>query len=275
MSSSRLRVSALALLCFCLTSCGGGRSAPSLTLSPPSERASGIWERFIRAAGTAESIAGPFRSSGTLFYAGKEDSQKVSVYFWGNGDKQTPYPLRLDIMAGIGDVMAKIHETREQFVAYVPKEHIAYTHKSGRQNFIAFGVPLPFSLEDLSLLVTGRYGPLFLPSPSAVPEPRTSAETDAAVTFYLENARLPGTLDINVFGLPVGWRDVGATGWHMVIEYWPDNTRPTPHKVTLTNLEGASVTVVLRETASPEPFTQQQLSLSLPPDVVFRALQVK
>lgn len=265
------------LLCLLLSAltwgCATGTStAPEMLPFSPQD----AWHRFQAVAHMGEAAAGPFRVSANLSYVTKQGSQRVSVYFWGNGSHATPYPLRLDILAGPGNIVGKVREDEDDFLAYAPGEKTAYTHSGGRLNLLAFGVPLPFSLADLSLLLTGQYNLLFINENAAgrtMPVPAATAAPPEALMFRLRSARLPGDLEINSSGLPVSWAEPGGKGWSMEIEYWDESTRTTPRKIRLTHSQGAEATIIVRDLARPDPFAAGQLDLLLPPDTIQKPLK--
>ncbi len=227
----------------------------------------GVWERFQDNSRMAEANAGPFRVNATLSYRNKDGSQRVTVYFWGNGAAQNPYPLRLDILAGPGNVASKVREDANTFLAYVPNENAAYTHVGGELNLLAFGVPLPFSLADFSLLLTGQYSLFFVDSVPgrAFPVPPVAKAASNSLSFRLYDVRLPGTLELNAEGLPLSWSAQGGKGWRMDIEYWDESTRITPRKIRLSHPKGMEALVLVRELSRPDAFTPSQLDLPLPP----------
>lgn len=237
--------------------------APGTDLVPADQGlARDRWERFTTGAERAEIASGPFRLNATLYYSGKEDSQRVTVYFWGNGQKDAPLPLRLDILMGPGSVMASAREDSRGLFIYVPREEVAYL--AGEQGFVAFGIPLPFALEDLASLVTGRFAAAFAPEGDRIP-PATLGENGAFV-YSVPDARLSGFLSVAPDGLPVAWTGDPENGWQLTIDYWPDSTRTTPRKLYLRHPEGREATLIVRELAFPgAPFTTKQLELAVPP----------
>lgn len=247
----------LALLPACTRQGGTGRVPADPAV------ASATWYRFVATAMRQENQAGPFRLNATLYYSGKEDSQRVTVYFWGNGDLKALLPLRLDILMGPGSVMAAAREDSRGLFIHVPREEIVYHAEDS--GLLAFDLPVPFSLADLSLLVTGRFAPLFAGGASAQPVPDAEQDENGGIVYAVKHARLAGFLTIGPDGLPSAWTDGTANGWTLSIEYWPDSTRTTPRKLHIKNAEGREATLIVRELAHPETFTPRQLELTVPP----------
>jgi hypothetical protein len=235
-------------------------------------QAEDAWRRFRNASHNAEAQAGPFRLNANLHYAGDEGTQRVGVYFWGNGGID-PYPLRLDIQAGMGGIMAAVREDAAYFAAYVPGDAALYLYPQGRDGMQAFDVPIPFSLADLALLFNGRYGALFIGDGGEEGTPPVYAGNAGAFLFVPPDARLPGSLELGLDGLPVFWTEEGDEGWTVRIEYRADSTRTTPYRVRFTHAGGRRATVVVRELARPAAFAARQLDLAYPQGTAVRLLQ--
>lgn len=246
--------------------------APRRTATGPGgEEAMLAWQRFTARASAAEVNTGPFRVAASLRYTDQNnDSTRVSALLWGNGHADSPYPLRLDLIAGVGNVVAKIREDERVFLAYSPGDNTAFTHSRGRSTLVSFGVPIPLGLSDLTLILTGRCGELFLPEMDF--KPTEYSVTDEGYAFTIQHAPLPGVLEISRNGAPLSWREPDKNGWR--ISFDPDDAHPLqPQKLRISHPKGYSALIVVREnTRLSTPFTDSQLGLILPPDVQHRPL---
>ncbi|MDR3176332.1 MAG: hypothetical protein LBU06_07365 [Desulfovibrio sp.] len=270
----RLCLTALFLLT--LNACSARQDA-TLPSAPPKTRdvaaelkAGQIWKQFMETSGKAAAASGPFRISATMRYKGEDGTNnRVSVLFWGNGNPGSPRPLRLDLLAGIGIVAAQIREDAKNFVAFVPNKKISYTYDGESRTISSFGVPLPLSLSDLALLLTGCYGELF--SPGAVRMPRTYALTARGAEYALEKTKLGGILELSETGLPLSWRE-DAAGWSMDMEYAED-AQAIPERLRVSHPRGYSALVIIRdmERVSP-PYESGQLALLIPEGTENRAI---
>ncbi|MDR1490684.1 MAG: hypothetical protein LBS65_09445 [Desulfovibrio sp.] len=232
-------------------------------------KAGQIWKQFMETSDKAASTSGPFRISATMRYKGEDGTNnRVSVLFWGNGNPKSPRPLRLDLLAGIGIIAAQIREDAKNFVAFVPDKKTSYTYDGESRTISSFGVPLPLSLSDLALLLTGCYGELF--APGTVRMPRAYAVTGMGMEYSLEQAGLGGILELSEAGLPLSWRE-NAQGWSIALEYAKDAR--TPARLRVAHPQGYSALVIIRdmERVSP-PYEPGQLALLLPEDTENRAL---
>ena len=255
------------LLLFFLNACAQKQDFTA----PGDQHAAGAWGAFVEKSLAAEQTGGPFRVSASLRYSGeKGQGTRLSALLWGNGDPVTPYPLRLDLFAGIGNAVAKIREDQQRFLAYSPEENTAYTR--ARSTLFSFGVPIPMTLGDLAQLLTGRPGRVFLPAGgTSSPMPNDFGHSEHG-TLYALSGTLSGLLELSSDGTPVSWRQKPAGGWHMAFEY-DEISSLRPKRVRVTHPDGYSALIVVREVDFlPAPFPSDQLDLVLPTGTVVKPL---
>lgn len=243
--------------------------APDTQADKPVDKGAAIWEAFQARAASATFLSGPFRISGTLRYTDdKGETQRVSSLLWGNGKAATPYPLRLDLLAGVGTVVAKVREDKNSFLAYVPGEKRAYLMEGEDRTLASFGVPVPLSLGDLTQLLTGLPGALFLDrnAEEKAPGAPEYVLTGRGAVFQIPGAPLPGMLELSESGVPLGWKEKGGKGWSIALE--PGGKNPLqPQKARVLHPAGYSALIVVKEIArvSP-PYSPDQMGLDTPPD---------
>lgn len=247
--------------------------APPIDDAAPEDKGAAIWRAFHARASGANFLSGPFRISGTLRYTDdKGETHRVSSLLWGNGKADNPYPLRLDLLAGVGSVVAKVREDKDSFVAYIPDEKRAYLMEGADRTLASFGVPVPLSLGDLTRLLTGLPGGLFLPDGLFLPgtseaEPAVPeyAPTGAGARFTVTHATLPGELDLSSSGVPLGWKEAGGKGWSIVFE--PGEKNPLqPQKLRIAHPKGYSALITVKEiTRVSPPYSREQMGLETPP----------
>lgn len=275
----RFSLAPLLLLLFC-SACSlhqrGPKLAPGDSKPESGDKAVQIWQRYTARAAAAEGMTGPFRIAANLRYtAASGESTRVSSLLWGNGKVASPYPLRLDLLAGVGTVVAKIREDSGDFVAFSPDEKTAYTHARGDRTLVSFGVPIPLTLGDLTLLLTGRGGQLFLPTgtrtDSGVPPEHTLTENGAS--YLISGAPLPGILELSATGAPIAWREQQKDGWSISLEPGEENPLQ-PQKLRISHPKGYSALIVVKDISrvSP-PYTEAQMDLALPPGTATKPLE--
>ena len=233
------------------------------------------WKAFTARAMATKNGMPPFRLSAGLRYTTEQgNSARVSALLWSNG-KADLHPIRLDLSAGIGSLVAAIREDTSTFAAYDPGENVLYMHARGEHTLVSFGVPIPLTLSDLSLLLTGRCGHLFLPENTAN-APTLPANRTASVrgTFFpLYDAALPGILEIGPNGALLSWREHKGNGWLM--EFEPSKEDPLrPQKVRIMHPAGREALITLKSVSHPEaPFSPAQLNLAVPENARRRILE--
>ena len=82
----------------------------------------------------------------------------MTLLLWSNGY----LPIRLDVMAGVGAIAARIQETQDSFTAYSPNENKRHQVFHGAPAMqLNFGKPVPFALRDFSALMRGHFHEVF------------------------------------------------------------------------------------------------------------------
>lgn len=146
----------------------------------------------------------------------------MSLLFWSNGT----LPIRLDVMAGVNSLAARLLEDQNLFVAYAPGEEKALVHEGRERIQMNFGKPVPLSLRDFSALMRGRFHEVFGPVRGEKP----SRTEEGNLRFLLRGGLQAGELDLTPAGLPVRWAQ--PDGWIMSIGYG-DETPPLPYRIRL------------------------------------------
>lgn len=257
----------LLLLAFSCAACAARGPAPAPVPEPhetgTEDRAVLLWERYVARAQAADEMAGPFRISANISYSDpRTKGTRASALLWGNGRAESPYPLRLDLMGGIGVVAAKAREDEQSLVVYVPEESAVYIQRNGARSLASFGVPVPLSLADLTLLLSGRSGVLFLPRGAALPTEHSLTANGARYT--VPDAGLPGVVELSATGAPVLWRELSDKGWSIAIE--PGAVNPLlPKRLDITHPGGYSAKALVKDIERiSSPYAAAQLDLPLP-----------
>ena len=145
----KIHLLAVAILSLLLCSCAGK------TLQPADPAAAqNRWQTFTQQSNIK---AAPFRDSLSMRFGKEGDTRRVTALIWGNGDKT----LRLDVLAGVGAVVANIAQKDNHFFIYTPMQRKAYFHEGASSPLLKVGVPLPFDLFSLEALLNGRYTDVF------------------------------------------------------------------------------------------------------------------
>lgn len=241
------------LLCAAVLLCACAKQPP---VELGTETQTQLESRWLKFTALSAAPATPYRLQLSLRFGAKGDTRRVTALFWGNSERQ----LRLDVMAGVGAVVAKILEDGQHFLVYSPRENKGYFYQGAAKPLLQVGVPVPFNLGHLADLLNGRYAAVFGKSFTAA-----SSLKDGLARYELAGD-MGGSLDINSEGLPVFWREApgGGRGWSMEIAY-DDSHPPLPYRLTLTHSNGKRAILLVKEREKPaDAFTVEQMSLTLP-----------
>ena len=86
---------------------------------PPADGA-GRWQAFVARSEAIKEA--PYLLNASLRFGTEGDTRRVTALLWGNDSRS----LRMDVMAGIGAVVAKIWESGDEFLVYSPTENRAF-----------------------------------------------------------------------------------------------------------------------------------------------------
>ncbi len=243
----------LVLFCMALLLCACAKQPP-LPGAPEGEDASILARRWQAYTDTGAVAQAPYRLQMSLRFGEEGNTRRVTALLWGNGGRE----LRLDVMAGVGTVVAKILEDGQHFLVYAPLENKAYFHQGAASPLLRVGVPVPFGLSRLTALLTGHYSAAFGDSHAG-----SSLLPDGLARYALEGTP-GGRLDLDAAGRPVAWRETAADGWRMEIVY-DDGPPPLPRRLNLTHGSGKRALLLVKEREHPgTPFTPEQMRLTLP-----------
>jgi hypothetical protein len=250
----------LAVLSGCAT-----RIPPGLMLDTPKEAWSAFRQHYcVRPEGEG------VRVRASLYYSRIKPTKRTNrtlISLWGDFDG----PMRLDVSASIGTLLAHIREDDAGLLVFYPEDRRAYTHQNSVLGATRLGMPFPFSLSDLAHALTGDFSPL-------APRRYAKAEADGENYAYTFSAGLVRRIVLDRLGRPVRLegltsltREV-ARKWVFTVDRYDDAAQgqiALPDKLTLSmdNGERGVLHIKSRElmlTAWPA----RAMALDLPEDVV-------
>lgn len=265
----------LALLCLALTPLLTACPQPPVDTPPPVSVPSGseqVWLHYLERAEIAENRAVAWRIRATVQYETPDNKgHRMNAILWGNPD----LPIRLDIFAGVGAMVAQVREDRRSFLLHMPEQRVAYAHQGSNKPYLNIGTPLPFTLERLTYLLCGRFEQVF----GLVGTPLNSSGT---LDFVLnaETAPVQGVLRLAQDGRVLRWDGSPPSGkpggigygWNMDVDYAEGaDAFQLPRRLTLTHESGYSAVLLVKSReALPAPFEEERLKLDLPPQTEIR-----
>jgi len=222
----------------------------------------------------------------SLLYSTPSRSNRTDVQLFGEYAR----PLRLDVRAGLGTMLALMREDNAGLLAYYPDKSRAYAHSDPVIGAQLLGLPFPFALRDLALVLSGHFGTLIPDTPDNI---RAIPGGGFAFTYkqgpvrllvldqYGRPERMEGLLSqhfraqVERDGQPVS----GPREWSIVFSGYPeeDGDPIGPAKtLTLTLPKGDSAVFRVRSLQPrQEPWQTKSLALVLPAGASFMSLEQK
>lgn len=212
--------------------------------------AAAAWQDMLRSSGRAEE---PYRIQLSMRFGQEGDTRRVTALLWGNSAEA----LRLDVMAGVGAVIAKISERGDDFLLYTPRDNRAFYHQGSTRPMLKIGVPVPFDLAQLAALLNGRFSAVFGSEPRSL-----AALPDGNVECALDGP-LAGDLILGRNGAPLAWRQKTG-GWRLEFSYG-EEAPLLPAKLNLSNANGKRAIILVKERERVDkPFDERQMELKIP-----------
>ncbi|WP_243544373.1 hypothetical protein [Pseudodesulfovibrio tunisiensis] len=150
-------------LCLLAAGCAVKRIGP-----PDADNPGRAWSLF-RTHYCQPSEARGLSVNASLYYTRVEPTRRTNrtvTTLWGDLDG----PMRLDVAAGMGRILAHLRQGPDGLLAYYPDSEIAYVHIDPVLGATRLGMPFPFSLTQLGRVLAGDFSGL-------VPDAFQRAET--------------------------------------------------------------------------------------------------
>lgn len=238
------------------------------------------WANMQDLSAKASEAAGPYNASLSFRLKTPSEGLMLGAYVWSNGRVRGHHPLRLDLQSSVGSTVAKIKEESDYFLLYDLKNNTAVISRGPQEALSTIGLPLPFSLADISMLLNGRYLSFFSQDDNTRPTLSATTE-DMRSVFRIPSGPRQGYLTLNSRGYPVVWRsDDEKNGWSMTLAYQDVaalvaniTPLPGPSRLTLEHPAGYSITINVKSLKRfPTPFTPAQLELLIPSSAEVREI---
>ncbi len=249
---------ALALLA---SGCAATRPAP-----PRPDEAGAVYKTFLANQAKNEPSQA-FSLAGSLSFSKNGKSGRLNYRLYGN----LANPVRLDLTTPMGGAYAHLREDGQEFAAYVPGRDTVYRHVDAKAGAARLGMPLPFTLRELSAIVSGRFGEL---APTRFASAKKVA--DGYEYAFSGDPRL-ASLTLDFEGKPRHLTGRGVEPWRVTFENdeaAPGLAAPLARKLTLTTPGGASLILRVKSLQPrPEPYPAADLELPVPSHAASRSLE--
>ena len=225
------------------------------------------WSDFLTLNKDAGQKAGPYNASVNFRLELPEESHALGAYIWSNGALPTHRPLRLDLRNPVGGTIAKLLEEKDFFLIFDIENNQVIVSQNPKEALSALGLPLPFLLGDISLLLNGRYADFFLGLKAETQRPRLLYTTyDKRSVFKLAQGPLQGDLALDARGRPARWQGEDAKAWVMELEYQEAAKLTGPQRIKFSHPDGYFLSLQVKTLKKlSKPFAGEQLSLPVPP----------
>jgi len=260
-----------------------GACAPRIELPRHDEAASNL-AAFRTRFDAPQAEGGGVAVRASLLYSTPSKANRTDVQLFGEYAR----PLRLDVRAGLGTMLALMREDQSGLLAFYPNDKRAYAHSDPVIGAQLLGLPFPFALRDLALVISGRFGTLVTGEPvrvRAIPGGGFAYSYDSGpvrllvVDQYGRPERMEGVLSqhfkaqVERDGLPVS----GPRVWGLAFSGYPEDEGDPigPAKtLTLTLPKGDSAVLRVKSvTPRAEPWAAKALTLTLPANAEFISLE--
>ncbi|QJB56248.1 hypothetical protein [Pseudodesulfovibrio sp. zrk46] len=261
-----------AVLAATLLLVAGFGCTPKKVNGPTADAPQGVWQLF-RANYCQPAKASGMLVKASLYYTRTEPTRRTNrtlLSMWGDYGG----PMRLDVSAGIGKLIAHIREDNTGLLVFYPTEKTAYAHVNPVLGATRLGMPFPFSLAELAKVSMGDFSGL-------TPEGFVDVtRTKEGFRYTLHGSRA-GSIVLDEGGRPIMLEGRTANAydsartWHLGIDRYPtdDGPRPLPARLTLAtgNGEQGVLRIKSRELKM-SPWPDKSMALTLPEGVTLRRL---
>lgn len=268
------RLSAALAVAFLIAATFGcsARRAPDAVLQSPEA----AWQVFRRNYCTSATEPGLLVKA-SLYYSRLKPIKRTNrtlVTMWGDFGG----PMRLDIRAGMGKLLAHIREDADELLVFYPMERTAYAHIDPVLGATRLGMPFPFSLVELGRVSMGDFSGL------TAKEYVEGNRTDSGFVYTVHGA-LASTVTLDESGRPILLEGTTAKAydsartWRLEINRYEENGEasrapaPLPKRLTLAmdNGEKGVLRIKSRE-LKVSSWPGKAMGLELPEGVTFRRL---
>lgn len=196
----------------------------------------------------------------------RKRTNRTLISMWGDFTG----PMRLDVSASVGKLLAHIREDENGLLVFYPSDNKAYTHSNPVLGATRLGMPFPFSLNELAHVMVGDFSGL-------VPEKYAEEKRQKNDYTYTFDNGLVSRLVLDETGRPILLEGrttkayETARTWMLTVDrFEPPSGRnaPLPGRVTLSLDNGEKgVLYIKSRQLLPEAWPTRSTDLLLPDTV--------
>ncbi|WP_156921804.1 hypothetical protein [Desulfovibrio inopinatus] len=191
--------------------------------------------------------------SAVIHYAKQGSGHRLLVDFFGNTNR----PLRLDLKASVGTVIALWREDDLGVTVALPEKNEVRTFPDATQAAAALGMDLPFSLRQLAAILLGQFDE-FLPSTAS-----DATQTKQGIRYTLPDTSPFSSITLDFTGKAVHLTGHGASAWNAELTPWSsDIPGPAYEKIVVETSDKAKIVLRVKSFAQfQEPMPDTGLEL--------------
>ncbi len=235
---------------------------PTSPLVPEQERLSLAWDAFH--AGFTESCrVRDFFARGSVNYTSGERSARLLFSFWG----RTSFPVRMDLQAGVGTILAHWREDAQGWLGYTPGNQEALFASDSRIGAAAMGLAMPLRLDMLAQVLAGCWQEI-------VPGNFIFGQcVEDRCDYHVEHHGLSTILTLGLDGRPMALRENAPEGWEVAIEQWFEDAPGSPRRLGLRQGQNTALVRLQRLEFKAKRWGESDLALELPPGTMRHVLE--
>ncbi|PTN38249.1 hypothetical protein [Desulfonatronum sp. SC1] len=241
----------LTLTAFALLSACGPKPPPGYD---DPDRISAVWSLF-QASFVQDCHPQDFSLRASVNFSAPDRHSRFIVSMWG----RTDFPIRLDVQAGVGAMLAHWREDRGGWLGYLPASREAYVADNVQDGARSTGLFMPVRLDTLAQIFLGCWRTLVPLEYEAV------RLVDDTLEFHVTGHSTSLTLALAFDGRPVSLRGPDHGGWTVSVNQWESDAPSRPRRISLIQEEQSAVIRVQRLETDVEPWRGEDLRLDVPP----------
>lgn len=234
----------------------------AIQVDPGPEQIQAAWNRF-HAKYTQPCPPRDFFVRASVNYSSVDHNSRLLFSFWG----RTNFPVRMDLQAGMGAMVAHWREDEQGWIGYHPGSREAFFSSDSRAGAAMLGLAMPLRLNAFAQILAGCWE-------GVIPKNNVFAQfTGNHFEYLLEHHGKKAVLALTPEGLPVSLREDDAQGWIITIDEWLDNDRRSPKRLSLRHEKNFAMVRLQRMDFSTVHWQEADLSLELPSGTALHHLE--
>lgn len=235
---------------------------PLMPVDPGPEQMQSVWNLF-HAEYMQPCPPRDFFTRASVNYSSGDRNSRLLFSFWG----RTNFPVRMDLQAGVGAMVAHWREDEQGWIGYYPGSREAFFSSDSRAGAAMLGLAMPLRLNAFAQILIGCWD-------GVIPKDYVFAQfVENHFEYLLEHKGKKAVLVLTPEGLPVSLREDDAQGWIIAIDEWLDNDRRSPKRLSLRHEKNFAVVRLQRMDFSTVRWQEADLSLELPFGTTLRHLE--